>query len=99
MSDEDKNLLNRLYFFRSLTVFISFISLLQLILAVLLPDILTLLIKTWLVVIIGGSYIGIGVALFLARSDSTITLVLIILSNFVNGLICGISIVIIILGK
>ena len=96
-NEEEKNIYPRIIFFRSLVICLNVICLVQLILAVALPDILSPLVKTWLIVVVGGGFIGLGIALFLAKSDPTTTLFLILLSTFLNGLFCGISIIVIVL--
>ena len=81
-----------LNFFRKLAIIFSVICIVQLIVAIVLPDILSKLLKTWLLVITTCGSLGLGVALFLSRSDKTITFFLILLSFFLNGLISGVSI-------
>lgn len=96
MSEEEKNLAKRVYSFRVLVIVFNIIGLIQLILAVTLHDSLPAIIKTWLITIAGTGFIGFCIGLFLSRKDPTVTLFLIILSVFLNGLVCGISILLIV---
>lgn len=96
MIEEEKNLFNRVLTFRIIVIIFNIIGLLQLVLVVALHDTLTSIIKTWLIVVAGSGFVGFCIALFLSKKDTTVTLFLIILSTFLNGLLCGISILLIV---
>jgi flagellar biosynthesis protein FliR len=49
--------------------------------------------KTWLFALAAGSFVILGVGLFVTETDQTTIFVLILLSTFLSGLILGISIV------
>lgn len=86
-----------LILFRNLSIFLNIFSVIQLLLSVILPDILDPLIKTWALVILGVIFIGLTVSLIFAKTKDNITLIfLIILSTFISGVICGISLLVII---
>jgi hypothetical protein len=81
---------------RGLSVFINLFGIAQLVVAVIIPDILTPLLKIWLIVITLGAFIGITIGLILARNDPKSSLLFIILSVLITGLITGISIPVIV---
>jgi hypothetical protein len=86
-----------LIFFRNLSIFVNLFSVIQLLLSVILPDILDPLIKTWVLVILGVIFLGLTASLILANTKDTITLeFLVFLSAFISGVICGISLLVII---
>ena len=64
--------------------------------AVIIPDILSPLLKVWLIVITLGAFIGITIGLILARNDPKSSQLFIFLSVFITGLITGISMVVIV---
>jgi len=94
--EQKKNLLTRIFLLWKLCIFLNLFCFVQLIISVIVPDILVPILKTWLIVIAGGSSLGLSISLFLARNDPTTTIYLCFLSIFIDGLISGISIVIII---
>ena len=96
MSEEEKILTARVYSFRTLVIVFNIIGLIQLVLAVVLHDSLPALIKTWLITIAGTGFVGFCIGLFLSKRDVTVTLFLILLSVFLNGLVCGVSILLIV---
>jgi len=91
-----REIYTRITLFRALSVFLNLFSVVQLILSVILPDLLPVELKIWLVVIAGSAFIGIIVGLILARKDPSTTLFFTYLSAFISGLISGISLVVII---
>jgi hypothetical protein len=94
--EEEKFLGGRIQFFRVFSIILNIICSIQLVLAVVLPDSIPALIKTWLISVAGGGVVGTGLALFLSRGDSTLTLFLIVLSTFLSGLVSGISVLLIV---
>lgn len=94
---EENFLLNgRIQFFRVFSIILNIVCSIQLVVAVLLPDSIPMLLKTWLISVAGGSVVGTGFALFLSRGDPTLTLFLIVLSIFLSGLVSGISVLLIV---
>lgn len=91
-----RDIYSRITLFRSLSVFLNFFCVVQLILSIVLPDLLPAELKTWLIVIAGSAFLGITVGLFLARKDPSTSLFFTYLSAFISGLISGISLVVII---
>lgn len=91
----DKNLI----LLRNLSFFLDLFSFIQLVLAIALPDILPVLLKTWLLTVACGALVGIVIGLFLGRKDTATTLFFTFLSAFVCGLVSGISLVVIIVDK
>ena len=87
----------KIYIVRNLSLFLLCLSIAQLIVVVVLPDILDDYTKAWLLVVIGGVFSGLIVATILARNDAITTLFINFLSPLVSGLITGITLVIIIL--
>lgn len=87
---------SQIQLFRIFSIFLVFFSVVQLILAVVLPDLLPPLLKTWLVVVTGTAFLGITLGLFLSRKDQHTSLFFIVLASFISGLIFGISLVVII---
>lgn len=83
----------QIHLFRVFSIFLVFFSVVQLILAVVLPDLLPSLLKTWLVVVTGAAFIGITLGLILSRKDPQTSLFFIVLASFISGLIFGISLV------
>jgi len=92
--EEGKNISN---LFSNIAICLNVICFLQVILAVILPDILTSLVKTWLVIVFGGGFIALSIGLFLTRSDPNTNLFLTTLSTFLSGFFCGISTIVIVL--
>jgi hypothetical protein len=84
---------------RNLSLFLNFLCIIQMLLAAFLPDMLTPLLRIWLVVIMGGSYLAIITGLFMARSDPKTTLFFVVVSFFLSGLVFGISMVVILSTK
>ena len=89
-----RDLSERITFLRHLSIIADVFSGIQLIVAVVLPDLLDMFVKLWLVVIVACVLAGLLVALFLSRKDSTITLLLSMISFFITGCIFGISLVV-----
>jgi hypothetical protein len=86
-----------LILFRNLSIFLNIFSVIQLLLSVILPDILDPLIKTYALVILGVIFVGLTISLIFTKTKDNITLIfLIILSVFISGFICGISLLVII---
>lgn len=83
-------------YFRISVIILNFICLIQLLLAVIFPDALSVVLKTWLITVAGSQFVGLSIALFLAHKDSLVALFLIVLSAFLAGLLCGISILLIV---
>lgn len=81
---------------RGISFFINTFGIAQLIVAVIVPDILSPLLKLWLVVITLGAFIGITIGLILARNDPKTSMLFIFLSVFITGLVTGISMVVIV---
>jgi hypothetical protein len=81
---------------RTIGIFVNFISLVQLILAVILPDTLSTLLKTWLIVITGSALIGIIIGLYISKNDPKTSQFFIFLSVFLSGLTTGTSLPILI---
>lgn len=96
MEQHLRDIYSRITLFRSLSVFLNFFCVIQLILSVALPDLLPRELKTWLIVIAGSAFIGITGGLFLARKDPSTTLFFTYLAAFISGLVSGISLVVII---
>ncbi len=91
LMEENILLGGRIQFFRVFSIILNIICCLQLVLAVVLPDSIPTFLKTWLISVAGGGVVGTGLALFLSKSDLTLTLFLIVLSTFLSGLVSGIS--------
>lgn len=91
LMEENFLLSGRIQFFRVFSIILNIICCLQLVVAVVLPDSIPALLKTWLISVAGGGVVGTGLALFLSRNDLTLTLFLIVLSTFLSGLVSGIS--------
>lgn len=81
---------------RNVAIFINVLTITQMALAVLLPDLLPTLLKIWLVTVSGGAIVGILIGLILSRDDIKTTNFFILISIFISGLVLGISIVTII---
>lgn len=81
---------------RNLSIFLNLLCMVQMLLAVFLPDILTPLLRIWLLVIMGGSYLGIIAGLIMARNDPKTTLFFVVISFFLSGLVFGVSLVVIV---
>jgi ABC-type multidrug transport system permease subunit len=99
MSDAERilnDLAENIRLLRNICIFIGILSLSQLIFVVVIPDILTTLLKTWLIVIAAGGLIGIIIGLIISKNDPKTSQFFIFLSVFLSGLITGISIPIII---
>ena len=88
----DNQIKTRIVILRNLTIVLSCFTLILIIDAVSIPNILTLTLKIWIVAVSGCSFIGFILALFLARTDTTLILIFSLLSSFVSGLFFGISI-------
>jgi hypothetical protein len=99
MSDAERilnDLAHNIRLLCNISIFINIASFAQLILAVILPDILTTLLKTWLIVIASGGLIGIIIGLIISKNDPKTSQFFIFLSVFLSGLITGISLLLII---
>lgn len=98
MSDAERilnDLAQNILLLRNITIFINIASIAQLILAVILPDILTTLLKTWLVVIASSALIGNIIGLIISKNDPKTSQFFIFVSVFLSGLITGISLLLI----
>ena len=92
-----EELSGRISLIRNLSIVVTVFSIMQLVFAVTLPDVLTTLIKTWLISVVGCVFFGLIITLFLARHDLAIILFINFISPYVSGVITGISLTIIIL--
>ncbi len=91
-----RDLIDQIQLGRNISIFINLFAAVQLLLAVILPDLLPQLLKIWLITVSGGAVIGILIGLLLSRDDVKTTNFFILISIFISGLILGISIVTII---
>jgi hypothetical protein len=87
----------RIYVLRNCSIPVNLLAIVQLIIAVALHDVLTVILKTWLITVAGCLFIGLTVALTLTKNDSTTTLFLTLLSALASGFIGGISLVVIVI--
>jgi hypothetical protein len=93
MSNSDNNLA----LFRNLSIFLNSFAIIQLLFAVVLPDILDPLIKTWILLFLGIIFLGLIFSLILIKTKDTTTLLfLIILSVFISGFVSGVSLLVIV---
>lgn len=81
---------NNLNIARIFLIVCNFICLLLLILSVNSP---------WLIVISTGSLVILNLGLFFGQADTTTLLFLVLLSAFLSGVICGISIMVVVVEK
>ena len=86
----------RINLLRNLSIPFNLFALVQLVVAVILPDILTTILKTWIITVGGCLFVGLTVAQVLARGDSTSTLFLTLLSVLISGFASGVSLVVIV---
>lgn len=85
-------------FLRTLTIIFNIICLIFLIVTILLPDILTTSIKLLLIITTAIPSFGLLIALILSyNKEAHYTLFFAFLSTFLNGLIIGVSIVVIVI--
>ncbi len=97
MSDSERILLDlseHLSLLRIIAIFINIFSVAQLIVAIVLPDIISTLLKTWLIVIAVGALIGVTAGLIISKKDPKTSQFFIFFSVFLSGLTTGISFVI-----
>lgn len=96
MSDIERkyrDLVDQVHLGRNVSIFINAFTVVQLIIAVILPDLLPQLLKIWLIAVSGGAIVGILIGLLLSREDIKTTNFFILISIFISGLVLGISIV------
>jgi hypothetical protein len=91
-----RDIVDQIQLGRFVSIFINLLTIVQLLLVVILPDLLPPLLKIWLVTVSGGGIVGILIALLLSRDDIKTTNFFILISIFISGLLSGISIVAII---
>lgn len=98
MSDSERILLDlseNISLLRNIAIFVNFLSVAQLIVAIIVPDIISILLKTWLIVIAGGALIGVIVGLIISKKDPKTSQFFIFFSVFLSGLTTGISFIIV----
>ena len=101
MSDSERILLDlaeNISLLRNIAIFVDILSLAQLIVAIVIPNIISTLLKTWLIVIGGGALIGVIAGLIISKKDPKTSQFFIFFSVFLSGLTTGISFVIVIHG-
>jgi hypothetical protein len=97
MEDTERHLreiTTRIAIVRNISLFALIVCIVQLIVVVVLPDSLDTTMKTWLMVVVVGIFVGLLIATFVSRGDATIMLFINAASQFMSGVIVGMSLLI-----
>jgi hypothetical protein len=97
MEDTERHLreiTTRISIVRNISLFALIVCIVQLIVVVVLPDSLDTTMKTWLMVVVIGIFVGLLIATFVSRGDATIMLFINAASQFMSGVIVGMSLLI-----
>lgn len=100
MEDHERHLneiTSRIAIVRNLSLFCLIVCIVQLIVVIVLPDSLDSTLKSWLMVVVVGMFIGLIVATFVSRGDATIMLFINAASQFMSGVIVGLSLFMLVL--
>ena len=97
MEDTERHLreiTTRISIVRNISLFALIVCIVRLIVVVVLPDSLDTTMKTWLMVVVIGIFVGLLIATFVSRGDATIMLFINAASQFMSGVIVGMSLLI-----
>jgi hypothetical protein len=89
-----REITTRISIVRNISLFALIVCIVQLIVVVVLPDSLDTTMKTWLMVVVIGIFVGLLIATFVSRGDATIMLFINAASQFMSGVIVGMSLLI-----
>lgn len=104
MSDESlipqdktlKQFSDRVVLIRNFSMFVLIMSIAQIVLAIILPDVLTQTLKIWVLSVIGCFFVGLVVVHVLARHDTVVILFINFISPYISGIISGVALALII---
>lgn len=92
-----EELTSRIAIVRNISLFVLIISIIQLIVVVVLPDALDVTMKSWLMAVISGIFMVLIASTFVSRNDPTIMLFINATSQFISGIIFGLSLFMVVL--